>query len=372
MRIAIEATLAQGNTTGFGQYVINLLRTFAAMNTEHEFLLLHSTPGWSGPDFGPAFKPVSYYCLKQSLGIVLRLNRVLKQEHADIFHATCTTGMPPNICVPAVSTIHDLYPLICHDKSSVLQSFFFKHLIKWTAENSAFFICNSSFTASELHKYLNIDYGKIAVTHLAPAVAGDNNTGIPPEGRKGIICIGAIEPRKNQLMLLNAYRQALKTRPEMPPLTFIGPDRGDGIKLDSLIEEWDLAGKVCHLNFMPSEQIEDFYREAALFVFPSRYEGFGIPLLEALRYNLPVLCSDIPVFHEIGDDYPVFLNPDDVDDWSKALIDFFFGALKDSFNYKSSENILKQFSWEHCASQTLEIYSKLSARQGISSNKDLI
>ena len=360
MRIAIEATLAQGNATGFGQYVLNLLRMFAAMNTGHEFLLFHSTPEWTGPDFGPEFKPVSYFYYKQSLGIAFRLNRELIRQRADIFHATCTTGMPPRISIPSVSTIHDLYPLIYPFKCNFPQSFFFNRLIKWTAKNSDFFICNSKFTASELQKYLHIPAEKIAVTLLAPAVLDDRPVEIPTEQRNGIICVGAIEHRKNQLMLLTAYRHALAIQPAMPPLTFIGPDRGDGVRLDSFIKSWGLTEKVRHLSYMPSAQIADIYREAALFVFPSLYEGFGIPLLEAIRYELPILCSDIPVLREIGDDYPIFLNADDVNDWSMAMLDFFFGELKNSFNYKSTDDILIKFSWRRCAEQTLEIYSKLT------------
>ncbi len=359
MRIAIEATLAQGNATGFGQYVINLLRTFAAMKTGHEFLLFHSTAEWTGPDFGPEFKPVSYFYWKQSLGIAFRLNRELERQQADIFHATCTTGMPPHIKIPAVSTIHDLYPLIHSSKCTFLQWFFFSRLLKWTVRSSDFFICNSKFTASELQKHLHIPPEKIAVTLLAPAIAVDGAPEVPTEKRAGIICVGAIEPRKNQLMLLAAYRQALAIQPAMPPITFIGPDRGDGARLDSFIENWGLSEKVRHLNYVQPAQIADIYRNAALFVFPSLYEGFGIPLLEAIRSDLPILCSDIPVLHEIGDDYPVFLNPDDVNDWSMAMIDFFFGELKNSFNYKSPENVLLKFSWKRCAEQTLEIYSKL-------------
>ncbi|MFA6102802.1 MAG: glycosyltransferase family 1 protein [Victivallaceae bacterium] len=359
MRIAIEATLAQGKATGFGQYVINLLHNFAAMKTGHEFLLFHSTPKWTGPDFGPGFKPVSYFYAKQSLGIMFRLNRELERQHADIFHATCTTGMPPRISIPAVSTICDIYPLLHPEGCSFLQMFFFKFLLRWTIKNSNAFICISEFTASELRKYLAVPADKIAVTLLAPANSGPVTSELLPEMRDGIICVGAIEPRKNQLMLLAAYRQALAIQPAMPRLTFIGPDRGDGARLDSYIKTWKLSDKVRHLDYVSADELERHYRHAALFVFPTTYEGFGIPLLEAVRYDLPVLCSDIPVLREIGDDYPVFLNPDDVNDWSMAMIDFFFGELKNSFNYKSPESILMKFSWRRCAEQTLEIYSKL-------------
>jgi len=339
--------------------VINLLRAFAAMKTGHEFLLFHSTPEWNGPDFGPEFKTVSYFYWKQSLGIAFRLNRELENQRVDIFHATCTTGMPPHISIPSVSTICDIYPILYPGKCNFLQLHFFKFLFRWTIKNSDSFICISEFTASELQKHFAIPGDKIAVTLLAPANTGQITSEISPEMRNGIICVGAIEPRKNQLMLLTAYRQALAIQPAMPPLTFIGPDRGDGARLDSFIKNWKLSDKVRHLNYVSAAELEDYYRRSALFVFPTTYEGFGIPLLEAVRYDLPILCSDIPVLREIGDDFPVFLSPDDVNDWSMAMIDFFFGELKNSFNYKSPENILLKFSWSRCAEQTLEIYSKL-------------
>jgi glycosyltransferase involved in cell wall biosynthesis len=335
------------------------LRSFAAMKTGHEFLLFHSSPEWTGPDFGPDFKPVSYFYAKQSLGIMFRLSRELERQHADIFHATCTTGMPPRISIPSVSTICDIYPALHPEKCNFLQLYFFKFLFRWTIKNSNFFICISEFTASELQKHFAVPRDKIAVTLLAPANSGRATSEILPETRNGIICIGAIEPRKNQLMLLKAYRQALTIRPAMPNLTFIGPDRGDGGKLDRAIKAWGLGDKVRHLDYISAVELENYYRNAALFVFPTTYEGFGIPLLEAIRYNLPILCSDIPVLREIGGDYPVFLSPDDVNDWSMAMVDFFFGELKNSFNCKSPESVLMKFSWNRCAEQTLEIYSKL-------------
>lgn len=355
MKIAIEATLAQGYATGFGQYVKCLLREFAAMNTEHKFLLMHSTPQWNGDNYGDSFQPVSYYCGKQSLGIVFRLNRILSKSGADLFHATCTTGMPPVLDIPGVTTVHDLYPMLHPEDCGAVQSCFFNRLIRWSIINSNQFLCNSQFTANELSRYLKVSPDKITVTHLAPVISVDDEV-TSPDKRCGILCVGAIEPRKNQLLLLEAYCKALKFSQELPALTFIGPDRGDGKELDRRIIAFNLGNRVTHLTYIPPGEIARNYLSAALFVFPSRYEGFGLPLLEAMQYRLPIICGDIPVLHEIGGNYPIFVNPDDVDAWSNEILKF-FAAPPAEKNSVAVEN-LSRFSWRHCAEQTLAVYQQ--------------
>jgi alpha-1,3-rhamnosyl/mannosyltransferase len=368
MKIAIEATLAQGKATGFGQYVKCLLHEFAAMDTGHEFLLMHSSREWQGDDYGKNFTPVSYYCFKQSLGIVLRLNRVLIDRGADLFHATCTTGIPPNLSIPGVTTVCDLYPMLHPENCGILQSYFFNRLIRWTINNSVHFLCISKFTADELSRYCQVQPDKISVTHLAPAILTDSEP-LPREQRYGILCVGAIEPRKNQLLLLDAYSLALKQMPNLPPLTFVGPDRGDGAELLRKIKQLQLEQRVFHLPYVSQTEILAHYRRASLFVFPSRYEGFGLPLLEAMQFQLPILCGDIPVLREIGDGYPVFINPDDVESWCANLIRCCSAPVQ--VNAEAGRKNLARFSWRRCAEETLAVYlrqaeiRKMPASSGI-------
>lgn len=356
MKIAIEATLAQGNATGFGQYVKCLLREFAAMNTGHTFLLMHSTPQWNGENYGDNFEPLSYHCFKQSLGIVFRLNRTLLKSGADLFHATCTTGMPPMLAIPGVTTVHDLYPMLHPEDCSAVQSCFFNRLIRWSLKNSKHFLCDSQFAADELSRYLKVPPDKITVAHLAPVITVEDEP-LHTGKRCGILCVGAIEPRKNQLLLFDAYCKALKLAPELPPLTFIGPDRGDGKELDRRIATLNLSHHVTHYTYIPQIDVARHYRNAALFVFPSRYEGFGLPLLEAMQYRLPIICGDIPVLREIGGDYPAFVDPDNIDAWSNELVNF-FSAPPTEKNTAAVEN-LSRFSWRHCAEKTLAVYQQL-------------
>ncbi len=354
MRIAIEATNAQGAATGFGRYVISLLQALAELETKHEFILLHSSKEWNGPDFGPRFRPVSYYFLKQSLGIAFKLNSVLKSGNADLFHATCTTGVPMLKAVPTVATIHDLYPLIHSKSCPATNVHIFKRLIKWTIRNSDHFLCNSNSTARELCSYFNIPEQKVTVTHLAQAVPEQTITMPDRSKRHGYLCIGAIEPRKNQLFLLEAYQHAYQQDRTIPELTFIGPNRGDSVELRKRIAAYRLEDKVKYLNYIPSEQLAEYYANAAYLVFPTLYEGFGLPLLEAMQYDLPVICSDIPVLREVGGEYPAYLPPGDLEAWSQALL-----APPPAPSPECGRTILSQFSWRQCAEKTLAVYEKI-------------
>jgi glycosyltransferase involved in cell wall biosynthesis len=105
----------------------------------------------------------------------------------------------------------------------------------------------------------------------------------------------------------------------MPGLVFAGPDRGDARRLLRRIEELQLGGKVRRLSYVSDRQREELYRNASLFLMPSSYEGFGLPMLEAMSYGLPVVCSDIPPLREIGVGGVVYVEPGNVAQWSEAI-----------------------------------------------------
>jgi len=352
MRIAIEATLAQGQPTGLGNYSINLLEALARLsNPEDDYLLLYSTKSWNGPDLGRNFHPVSYRLTgKQSLDIIFNLNRVLRRERAEIFHATCTTGIPPNPAIPCVATIHDLYPLIAPEECSIATVLAFRTLVGFTVRNAKHFILNSAFTGSELKRLCGIPEEMTSITHLASCLAMS-----PVEKRSGdpfILCVGAIEGRKGQLLLANAYKHALLKAGKLPPLRFVGPDRGDGAALRKFINQ-ELPLNASWDDFVTTEKLIELYQTAALLACPSFYEGFGIPIVEAECVRLPVICSDLPVFREVNGDWPVYAAPS-VEGLASALSDFSMGAFDDHFKKATPPS----FSWDEVARKTFECYKK--------------
>lgn len=357
MRIALEATHAQRRMlTGFGHYVVNLIRALGRVAPENEYLLMHTAEEWSGPDFGPQFRPVSYLCDRSPLGILMNLNKTLKREKAELFHATCTTGVPPDPPVPSIATIHDVYPIIYPHEAFSPPTELYRALVKFSAENSKLFISNSDFTAEEFCSEYGIARDRIFTARLASAQP-ERMLSWPVRPKDSyILCAGAIERRKGQLILLEAYRRVNERHPETLPLKFIGPDRGDGSQLEKMIESYELKRKVEWLRYVSDRAISAYYRSAAFFAFPSTYEGYGIPLIEAMSAGIPTICSDIPVFREIAGQYPVYAKPE-----PKAMALELEKLLKGQYvaHFQTAERI--RYSWDENARITLDCYRKALA-----------
>ncbi|MFA4945254.1 MAG: glycosyltransferase family 1 protein [Lentisphaeria bacterium] len=364
MIFAIEATLAQGPATGLGVYVRNLLRELARQAPTAEFLLLHASRRWSGPDFGPNCRPVSYWCGKQSLAIRFRLNAVLRREGAALFHATCTTGAPPSCAVPVIATVHDLYPLIEPGQCALPFRLCFRQLWNWTLQSATAFLANSAFTAAELQRLAGIPPGRITVTPLAADAAPrprrrPTMAGLPPE--PFFLCLGAVEPRKNQLRLADAYAELLRRDPAVPDLLFAGPDRGQGEALAARLRSPQFAGKARWLGEVSGEEREGLYAGALAFLFPSRYEGFGLPVLEAMQRHLPVLAADIPPLREVAGDAALFAAPEDTAAWAAAMLHLARSPETRIRLRDAGLDRARLFSWNRTAAQTLAAYQRLCA-----------
>lgn len=355
IKIAVEASLANASCpTGLGVYVNKLLEGLALYAPdEYRFYLFHFQKEWNGPDYGERFEPVSYhFTSQQSLAIMFNLDRTLKKVQADLFHVTCTTGAPPICSVPVISTIHDIYPLTHGTGVSFRSRMFFRLLFPWTVKNSSLLLCNSEFTGNELIK-TGISAEKIRVVYPASQLDFSRTVMSPElENKSYILCVGAVEPRKGQVMLAEAYRMAAKKNPSLPELLFIGPDRGDG----HLLERYGKNSGIRWLRYVSTEDLTAYYQHASLFICPSLFEGFGIPVLEALSAGIPVICSDLPVFREIAGDSACYVHPDR-ESFSKILLDFI--ERKVIFDLEKTRKCSASFSWEKNVKQTLADYQLL-------------
>lgn len=356
MKIAIEAQQVAGKNkkTGFGVYVDSLLREFSrSAPQDFEFYLLHTMPCWNGADYGPQFHPVSYrFGRLHSAAILFRLNRVLKELRPDVFHATCTNGIPPNCCCPSIVTVHDLFPLT-EPGTSLIQKTFFLILLSFTLKNADRFLCNSHFTQTELMKF-NVPQEKTSVTLLAAQTAYTPDMRIRAE-KPFFLCVGALERRKGQLILARAYKKASAVDPELPELYFTGPDRGDGAAMKQILQT---CPKIHWLEYVPQKELIEKYLSASCLFVPSLQEGFGLPLIEAMQAGTPVICSDIPVFHEIGGDAAVYVKPSE-EDFCKAILDF---PRRTPVAPAALHRQASGFSWSKTAEQTLREYRLVSGK----------
>ena len=357
MRIGIDITpLSNGQKTGIGMYVDRLLRAISEMDKKNHYFLLYG--GEKGrenlPFYGSNFEVISFFRVKESLSYLFNLGRVIKKLELDIFHSTSTIGCPKKPSVPVISTVHDIF-LIKQKNNYSLSGFFYKVMGRRLIRYSSYYLYNSEDTRNGFCHAYGIDKEQGAVTYLGTSFQSSSLAERTHECP--IICVGAIEARKNQLFLANLYKKVLQLNKDLPDLIFIGPLRDKNIKFEETIKMQG-SDKIKWVDYVSDEELRRYYATASLMLYPSISEGFGMPLVEAISCSLPVICSDIPVFREVGEGYPVFAEVNDEQDWMCKIISFYNSEYPDMS--ERSQRLMPKYSWESCAKKTIESYRKVS------------
>jgi glycosyltransferase involved in cell wall biosynthesis len=352
MKIAIESFwLNTKELTGVGYYIFNTLKEINRIAPDNTYYLLYTGEKWVGPDLGNNFIPVCYGKGKVTIAIWFNLHKIIKKLAPDMYHAPFPTRVPPQkLPCLVVTTVHDLLALHIKGFSKKL---LFNLTTHWAWKNSDHFLCNSNYTANEIVKYKNIPGEKITVTYLAPAhEIGRWN----PPG-KHLLFVGSLTSRKNPLFLVDVYYSLCKILHDPPPLIFIGEDReNNGQKILRAAAKCPSNGKFSWFKYIKQKELSVLFSDAAAVILPSKLEGFGMPVIEAMSGGVPVVCSDIDIFKEIAPVGALKVNGWDVDTWAdsiKNLLD------NNSLKYKLSEEAVAQssnFTWENCAKQTFKTY----------------
>lgn len=221
-------------------------------------------------------------------------------------------------------------------------------------------------------KYYNVPEHKIAITYLG---ASKEYRQLPVEDVQLIrdkynlkfpfvLFVGNLEPRKNIPTLLKAFSLCKKKIPILK-LVIVGQNGWKYAEIFSTLAGLHLENDVIFLQYVPHEDLPAIYNASELFAYPSFYEGFGLPLLEAMQCGVPVITSNTSSLPEIVGERGVMVNPHDI----HGLADMMFHLLSDD-NFRK-ENIryglsrAQMFSWEKCAQQTQEVYNEVYTQDPI-------
>lgn len=220
-------------------------------------------------------------------------------------------------------------------------------------------VCISEHTRQDLIQLLDVDPGKTSVVHLGFSLTKGTNGKIDEVCRPYLLHVGGRGGYKNFETLLRAYAgQSALTR-EFDLVAFGGGDFNANER--ALIRELGLSDTRVRQIGGDDAVLAGLYQGAALFVYPSRYEGFGIPPLEAMSFDCPVVCSNSSSIPEVVGDAAVFFDPDASDSigWAmeRVLSD---AALRQTLIARGRERI-KMFSWQRCAEETVNVYRRLLA-----------
>ena len=289
------------------------------------------------------------------------LPRLLRSQRVDLLHNLTATG-PLWPGRPQVTTVHDLIYNVVPDSSPGLRGGVMRRLAPAVARRSNLVITISESSARDLERVAQLDAALIRVIPLA----ADNATVAPacdPDElrlrlglgtRRIALCPGGMKPHKNVVRLLAAM--ALMPVPERPVLLLPGYSTGHQETLVQRCAELGLEDDVKFLGWVDDALLEALYAAADVLVFPSLYEGFGLPVLEAMMRGVPVVCSNAASLPEVGGDAVRYFDPRD----ERAMAAEIGAVLADStLRERMVEAGLAQaggFSWERAAHETLEVY----------------
>lgn len=355
MRIAIETFwLNTKELTGVGYYILNILKEIENQNPGNTYYLLYTGARWIGPDLGKNFIPVCYGKGRATFAIFFSLHRFIKELNPDIYHAPFPSRVPPQkLSCPIITTIHDL--LVLHIEG-FWKRFVFNCTTRWAWKRSSHFLCNSQYTANEIMKFRKIPGSKISVTHLAPA--HEIKKWNPPG--KHLLFVGSLTHRKNPLLLISAYKKLCSILSAPPPLLIVGLNFGLGKEFLEAIQSCHNNGVIKWLEYVDTKTLSELYADAAIYILPSKLEGFGMPVIEAMASGVPVMCSDIQIFHEIGGDSIEYVTGWTPDVWAEQIKEFLLDTEKRKRFSEHGRLKAKEYTWDKCAKETYSIFRRFS------------
>ncbi|PTB98820.1 glycosyltransferase family 1 protein [Marinobacter sp. Z-F4-2] len=379
MKVVLSVEPVRFPLTGIGRYAYELAKGLQASDELTELKLFSGTrflPGLPEP-MNESSGAHGLKRLVQKSNLAMEAYRLLmpllrKQAlkgHDDfIYHG-------PNFFLPPfpgrkVATFHDLSPFKwaeCFDPAKVR---YLQKEFERTLKIADALITDSEFTRHELAKFAGWPLDKI---HAVPLAAGPEfrprkeeelqpllkRYGLNYQGYS--LFVGTIEPRKNIIRLLDAYELLPKATRELWPLIITGYRGWKSDDIHARIKDAERQGWAKYLGFLPAEELPLLYSGARLFVFPSLYEGFGLPVLEAMQSGVPVVCSDRGSLPEVAGDAALLANPNDVSELTQSINN----SLS---NDESTRKVLvarstaraSKFNWEACSNGTTSVYRKLT------------
>jgi glycosyltransferase involved in cell wall biosynthesis len=177
-----------------------------------------------------------------------------------------------------------------------------------------------------------------------------------------ILSVGDLVPRKNQVRLLKAFEELLRFYPDLPHhLVLVGKDGWYGSRVRKAAERSGLANRIHFTGFVSDEELMRFYGGCDFFVFPSLYEGFGLPILEAMASGRAVACSDGSAMPEVADSSALLFNPESVEEMTLAMRDLALDPELRARVARLGAQHASAYSWRNAAEKTLETYYAVAA-----------
>jgi glycosyltransferase involved in cell wall biosynthesis len=334
--VLFDADVLGRRRTGDETYVRNLLRQLGRLAAAEDLRIVAAT---RHPELVPdGIEPLHLPAGSQELRMAVRMPLLLRRLRPALAHFQ--HALPLRCPSPSVVTVHDLS--FARDPSLMppIDRLVFRTVVPWSARRATRVLAVSERTKADLTELYDIPPAKIAVTPNAVDPAFHRLSDTVLQGTYALF-VGAIQERKNPLAALDAADAAGL------PLVVVGPEKEPRLADELRRRGADLRG------YVGQEQLADLYRGAAALLFPSRFEGFGLPLLEAMACGTPVVAAPEPALREVAGEAALFAEPE-------AMGDALLHALADRERLVAAGlERAKLYSWEETARRTLAVYREI-------------
>src|SRR5450755_5102355 len=367
---------------GVGTYIRNVVRTLARLDRDSKYFLVGSPAKVAecGP-LPPNFHTVALAGGDDTLKGNLEFRAIVRRLECDVVHIPHLFWIPRGLSCPYVLTVHDLLEHMygSRNASSLRRSLHF-YLTRRVLRKAARVIAVSQFTKNEIEKLLAIADERIEVVYNA--IDERFLHGHATEADREMIAqrylvnypfilyAGAIRPHKNVVRIIEAFsalRSELQKEQQYTDLKLIiiGDDLSSHPRLRRTVVRGGVQNDVRFLGFVPIEVLRIFYDVAKVFVFPSLYEGFGLPPLEAMAHGTPVLTSNTSSIPEVVGNAAVMVNPENVFEMMRALQRVLLDqSLRERLRQRGYEQVTK-FSWDGSAAKVLAGYEEVVGKSGV-------
>jgi glycosyltransferase involved in cell wall biosynthesis len=376
MRIGINGLFLQYPSTGTGQYLTHLLRTLPAAGGGHDYQLF--APPGAPTGFGPGILARAWRARlpgradkvwQEQAGFP----RFCRREEVAVAHVPHFAAPLWSPC-PVVVTIHDLTTFIFPEYAESLAARGYNALVAAGARRAAVILADSEHTRGDVVKRLGVSKERVQVVYLAAesrfAPVRDatalaemrHSLGLP---ERYLYYIGGLNRHKNLGGLLEAYKSLASRLPDAPELVIAGRAQSDNPRvfpdLPARARELGLADRVRFLGHVAEEDKHLLYAAAELFVFPSLYEGFGLPPLEAMACGTPVVCSAAASLPEVvgtGDIGGLLVDASDPGALAGAMQAVLTSPDLQARLRAAGPMQAARFSWERTAAETMKAYER--------------
>lgn len=368
MRFSVDAHAIGRNLTGNEVYVRNLLSGFASLDQESEFIAYLSnniTGASAGVPRRFVQRHVSSNCFVR-LGV--DLSRRLREDRPDLVHVQYTA--PLRCPVPVVVSVHDISFLEHPEYFPWARAVQLRMTVPRTMMRAARVLTPSEFSRAAILRAYRLDPARVEVVPIAVS------SGFRPISREVaaaylrknhgidgpfVLTVGDLQPRKNQPGLIRAFENLIAAHPSLPhQLVIVGKDTWFADRVHKAAQNSSVANRIRFTGWAGDDDLLQFYNGCDLMAFPSFYEGFGLPVLEAMACGRAVICSNTSAIPEVADSAALLFDPENTDEMVRAMRDVLLNPGLRARMERLGQARASLFTWERTARKTLEIYHEVA------------